>query len=100
MRDSVIPPGPARDALQAARDALAVPHGATAGDEETRNRILIERAGHALVMLNAILDGEHPAPDVSWSVAYLRDRLDAHPGAGYRTWAELVASAAVKAAAR
>lgn len=84
-------PQPARDALEAVREALDIPHAATVGEQETRNAILLERAGHVVVMLSAILDGEHPAPDVPWSVAYLRARLAEHPPTGYRTWAERVA---------
>ena len=81
----------ALDALVAIREALDIPHAATMGDEETRNKILLERAGRAVVMLNAILHDEHPAPDIPWSVRYLRDRLTEHPATGYRTWAERVA---------
>lgn len=80
-----------RDALLAVREALGIPHAATVGDQEVRDQILTERAGHALVMLNAILDGEHPAPDIPWSVAYLRARLAEHPAEGYKTWDERVA---------
>jgi hypothetical protein len=79
------------DTLTAVREALDIPHSATMGDEETRTAILIERAGHAVVMLNSILHGEHPAPDIPWSVAYLRARLAEHPATGYKTWAERMA---------
>ena len=81
----------ARDALEAVREALAIPHAATVGDEEIRAAIIEQRTGHAVVMLEAILDGTHPAPDVPWSVAYLRDRLAEHPAQGYKTWDEAVA---------
>jgi hypothetical protein len=81
----------ARDALAAVLEALDIPHAATMGDQETRNKILLERAGHAVVMLRSVLDGEHPAPDAPWSVAYLRERLAEHPAANYKTWGERAA---------
>ena len=78
------------DALTAVRDALDIPNAATVGDQETRDLILIERAGHAVVMLNGILGGgSHP--DIPWSVAYLRARLAEHPAEGYKTWGERMA---------
>ncbi len=78
------------DALAAVREALDIPNGATAGDQRTRDAILLERAGHAAVMLAGIL-GADATPDIPWSVAYLRERLAEHPAEGYRTWAERVA---------
>lgn len=80
----------ARAALEAVLEALDIPHGATMGDQETRDAILVERAGHAVATLSGIL-GEDAHPDVPWSVAYLRGRLAGHPATGYRTWAERVA---------
>lgn len=87
-----IPPGPARDALEAVREALDIPYAATAGDEEIRAKILDERLRHAAVMLGSILDTD-PAghPDVPWSVAYLRGQLAKHPAEGYKTWDERMA---------
>ena len=73
------------EALEAVLEALDIPHAATVGDEERRTAILVERAGHAVVMLRAILHEQHPAPDIAWSVAYLRDRLAEHPSVGYKT---------------
>jgi hypothetical protein len=81
-------PQPARDVLEAVREAIDIPHAATMGDQEVRTKILIERAGHAVVMLEAVLDGSHPAPDIPWSVSYLRAQLAEHPATGYKTWAE------------
>ena len=78
-------------ALAAVRDALDIPHAATVGDEKIRAEIIEQRTGHAVVMLEAVLDGTHPAPDVAWSIAYLRARLAEHPATGYRTWDEAVA---------
>lgn len=87
MHDPAIPADPACDALAAVAEALDIPHGATAGDQETRGRILLERAGHAVVMLRSIL-GDHATLDVPWPVEYLRARLGEHPAEGYRTWGE------------
>ena len=53
-------------------EALDIANGATVGDQEVRDRILIERAGHARAMLEGILGGD-AAVDVPWSVAYLRE---------------------------
>ena len=78
-----------REALDAVRDALDIPHAATVGEQETRDRILVERAGHAVVMLQSILGGD--TFDPAWSIAYLREQLAKHPAAGYKTWAERVA---------
>ncbi len=83
-----------REALEAVLEAIDIPHAATMGDEEKRTAILVERAGHAVVMLNAILHGEHPAPDIPWSVVYLRARLAEHPATGYTTWQERMAELA------
>jgi hypothetical protein len=62
----------------------------TVGDQEIRDRILIERAGHAVVMLNGILS-EDATVDVPWSTSYRRARLAGHPAEGYKTWAERLA---------
>jgi hypothetical protein len=84
--------------LQAVLEALNIPNGATVGDQGTRDQILVERAGHAVVMLNSILGGD--TFDPAWSVKYLRARLAEHPGTGYKTWAQRVAELdAAKAAA-
>ena len=91
MQNHPITEADARDALAAVLEALDIPHAATMGGQETRDKILIERAGHAVVMLRSVLDGEHPAPDAPWSVAYLRERLAEHPAQGYKTWDELTA---------
>ncbi len=78
------------DALAAVHEALYIPNGATMGDQETRDAILIERAGHAVVMLQGILGGD-ATRDIPWSVAYLRAQLAEHPADGYKTWEERVA---------
>jgi hypothetical protein len=97
VHDSRIPECPARDVLEAVREALDIPHAATMGDQAIRAKILEHRLGHAVVMLNGILGGTF---DPAWSVVYLRERLAEHPAGGYRTWDERMAElAAAKAAA-
>lgn len=86
------------DALTAVREALAIPNGATVLDQQLRDAILVERAGHVRVMLDGIL-GRDATRGIPWSTAYLRDRLAERPAAGYRTWDERVADmGAAKAA--
>lgn len=77
-------------ALQAVREAIDIPTPATDGDDEIRANILGHRLGHAVVLLRSVL-AEHPAPNVPWSVEYLRERLAEHPVEGYKTFAERVA---------
>ena len=79
-----------RAALEAVLEAIDIPHAGTTGNQEIRDRILIERAGHAVVLLRRILGGD-AHPDIPWSVAYLRARLAEHPASGYKTWAERMA---------
>lgn len=76
-------------ALLAVRESIDIPHAATVGEQEIRDRILIERSGHAVAMLNSILSGKGWL-DVPWDVAYLRARLAEHPATGYKTWDERV----------
>ncbi|MGH3193113.1 MAG: hypothetical protein ACRDOL_38860 [Streptosporangiaceae bacterium] len=78
------------DVLRAVREAIGIPHGATVGDQEVRDAILVERAGHAAVMLAGIL-GADATVDIPWSVAYLREQLAKHPAVGYKTWDERAA---------
>ena len=54
------------DALAAVREALDIPHAATVGDDETRAKILDHRLGHAVAMLQSILDRD-PIADIPWS---------------------------------
>ena len=90
MEDRI--PQPARDALMAVLEALDIPNAATVGDQEMRDHILVERVGHAVVMLRGILR-EDAADDIGWAVAYLRDRLAEHPSpdtrrgaSAWRSW--------------
>ena len=91
---------PAREelltALQAVREAIDIPHAATAGDAEIRAQILYERLLHAVVFLDSILGDprDHGTVDIGWSVQYLREQLAKHPAEGYKTWDELQAELA------
>jgi hypothetical protein len=88
MQDTI--PQAARDALAAVLEALDITNGATVGDQAVRDRILVERAGHARAMLEGILR-ESAADDIPWAVGYLRERLAEHPAEGYKTWDERMA---------
>jgi hypothetical protein len=101
MDDDTTTPGAREllDALTAVREALDIPHAATTGGQKARDAILVERAGHALVMLDGILGGD-PTADIPWSARYLREQLAKCPAKGYKTWDERVAELqAAKAAA-
>lgn len=78
-----------RDALEAVREALGIPHAATLRDDEVRAEVLQVRVMHALLMVDAILDDGHADP--AWIVAYCRQQLAGHPATGYRTWDQAVA---------
>jgi hypothetical protein len=86
------------DALRAVLEAIDIDSGATVGDGEISDRILIERAGHAKAMLQGIL-GRDTTVDIPWSTAYLRERLADHPATGFKTWAERLAELEVAKAA-
>lgn len=81
------------DALAAVREALAIPHAGTVGDDEIRAKILDERTGHTVAMLTAIFDRVEAGrdPDIPWSTTYLRARLADYPATGYKTWDERMA---------
>jgi hypothetical protein len=79
---------PLRNALAAVREAISIPHPATAGDCARHDEILNMRVMHATVFLESI-DGR--AWDLARSIAYFRARLAECPAEGYRTWDELVA---------
>ena len=73
------------DGLRAILEAIDIPHGATMGDQETRDKILLDRVGHVVVMLRSLLDDD-TRHDWAWSAAYLRERLAEHPAEGFKTW--------------
>jgi hypothetical protein len=79
----------AREALAAVLKAIDIPNAATQGEQELRDKILLERVGHAAVMLRGIL-GEDAHPGIPWSMGYLRARLVEHRATGYMTWQERV----------
>lgn len=79
----------ATDALRAVLEALDIPNAATVGDQRTRDKILVERADHARLMLRTVLG--HDTHDPAWAIEYLRARLAEHPVTGYKTWDERMA---------
>lgn len=79
----------AADALAAVLEALDIPNAATVGGQEIRDKILVERAGHARLMLQTVLGQD--THDPQWAMAYLRERLAEHPATGYKTWDERMA---------
>jgi len=98
-----------RDALTAIREALDIPYAATVGWDQARAAVLDERLTDTVVMLDGVLDAD-PTETIGGTsliahrVAYLRERLAAHPPTGYithdeahaalahgATWAEAVA---------
>jgi hypothetical protein len=84
--DSTPAPDDLLDALRAVLEAIDIPHAATVGDQELRDRILVERTGHVAVMLRGLL-AEDSWQDWEWSTAYLRERLAELPFEGkYKTW--------------
>jgi hypothetical protein len=84
--------------LEVVREAIGIPHPATAGAAEKHAEVLSVRAIAAVVLLQAVLDGE--AGDVARSAAWCREELARHPAAGYRTWNEAVAGRHAAEAAR
>lgn len=80
MRD-LTQPNDVRDLLAAVLEALDIPHPATIGDGEQHARVLTDRAMHARIALENVLQrGDDPG----WSADYLRARLAEHPPTGYR----------------
>lgn len=79
----------AADALRAVFEALDIPNAATTGGQVIRDKILVERVGHARLMLATVLS--HDTHDPAWAVEYCRERLAEHPAAGYKTWDERMA---------
>lgn len=75
-------PAPVAGLLAAVLEALDIPHPATIGDTETRDRILADRAMHTVIALRSVLDGDPVG--VEWNTEYLRERLAEHPPTGYR----------------
>lgn len=76
----------AREVLDVVLEALDIPYGATAGDDEVRDKILDKRLLQLVVSLRALR--EEPGRDAPWTLAYLREKLAEHPATGYRTWDE------------
>jgi ADP-ribose pyrophosphatase len=86
----------AMHALRAVHEALDIPHAATVGDGEVRDKILAERMLDAVVFLSDILtDGRHPL-GAEWALGYFREKLAEHPAEGYHTWNQAVAELAAE----
>ena len=74
------------------REAIGIPHAATAVDAEIRREILYQRLLHTVAFLDHILGahaGDYPAAGIPQAVAWLRHQLARHPARGYKTWDEL-----------
>ena len=76
-------------ALRAVLDALHIPHPATTGDGEGRDRILTERVMHTVIFLQNILTDPLTPPE--WALGSFQDKLTEHPATGYRIWAQAIA---------
>lgn len=79
------------DMLRAIREAVSIPHPATAGDGEVYDKILLARVLQVRVMLNLLLEDFAGSADVAWSTGHLREKLAEHPPTGYRLYSELAA---------
>jgi hypothetical protein len=73
------------DLLMAIEEAIALPYGATVGDGEIRRVALEERAMHAAITLQRVLDPEGGGTLV-WEANNLRERLAALLARPYTTW--------------
>lgn len=77
-------PAPVHDLLTAVFEALDIPNPATVGDQEAHDAVLNERAMHARIALESVLDDR--TPGIEWTAAYLREQLEECPPTGYRPW--------------
>jgi hypothetical protein len=73
-----------RATLEAVLDALDIPFAATVGHAETRQKILADRAMHAVIALRSILD-DADGMFAEVAVSHLRAKLAEHPATGYVT---------------
>jgi hypothetical protein len=71
--------------LMAVQEAIDLPHVATVGDNEIRRVALEERAMHAAITLERILDPDS-GPSVVWEALDLHERLAALPVRPYTAW--------------
>jgi hypothetical protein len=71
--------------LMAVQEAIDLPYAATVGDNEIRRVALEERAMHAAITLERVLDPDS-GPSVVWEARNLRERLAALPVRTYTTW--------------
>lgn len=83
MSAETAPAEACREALAIVLYALDIPHAATVGHDETRQKILNERVRSVVVFLEQVLsNGDR---EVAWSISWLRDRLAATRPVGYVT---------------
>jgi hypothetical protein len=68
--------------IETVLEALAIPHAATTGHDETRARILDERLRVTVTTLQGVIA---QGGDLAWSLDFLREQLAEHPPTGYVT---------------
>lgn len=77
-------PAPVLDLLNAVLEAIDIPNPATVGDSEQHDAVLNERAMHARIALQSVI--EDRTPGIEWTTSYLREQLEECPPTGYRAW--------------
>ncbi|QKV92778.1 hypothetical protein HUT19_14275 [Streptomyces sp. NA02950] len=77
------------DLLAAVLKALDIPHPATVGDVDRHDRVLADRAIHAVIALRSVVEaGGEPLLGLEWTTEYLREQLAKTPATGYVAWGE------------
>jgi hypothetical protein len=74
-----------RAVIEVVLEALHIPHAATVGDDEVRQRILNERLMWTVASLRDLVADHDYAIAITAALAYLRERLAEHPPVGYVT---------------
>lgn len=84
-----------RAALEAIRDALALPYAATAGGDEVRAGLLDNRVMLVRHFLKAVLDDHRPTLDLDFEIRFMTDRIARQPAeAQYVTYDQVQAALA------
>ena len=82
-----------RELLAAVLKAIDIPFPATVSDGERYREVLMERAMHARLTLQRVLEVGGRLPlELGFEVGYLRAKLAETPADGYTTWQAAVAS--------
>jgi hypothetical protein len=82
-----------REVLEAVAEAIDLPDGATADDEEIRDEILGQRADRAAYAVQTVLRYSHDAEIVHGAMVMLKRNLGGNPYKDqYRTWVEAYGS--------